>query len=200
MMSKVMRRTSFVFAAVVLASLIGCGGGDEEKGNTTKDESISKRIVGNWQGNPDFDDAAFEAYMNERNMPEELKREMKKSIEESTFLFSFQEDGTGKAGMNENGSVRFDDVEWKVENESGDKAQIAIKDSVSKDGKLDVTFQEDGSIIAKLVPPEEERNSLPDFTIHLKKVDELPKETKANPMFKTMPAKTPDRPGEKAPE
>lgn len=195
-MFRVTQSLAGVFAVLVLSSLIGCGGGDkageDKEGNA---QPISKRILGNWEGSATIDDASLQKFMKEKNIPEDQAARMKERMQEDRLVFAFNEDGTGKAGSATDGDVSLDDIEWKVQNESGNHAEIVMIDGArpGKDATLDVTFQEDGTVNAKVILPEGE--SMPDFTIKLKKVDELPKETAVKTPAKTF-EKTPGIPRE----
>ena len=197
-MARVTQNLAGVFAVVVLSSLIGCGSGDkagdDKEGNA---QPISKRILGNWEGSATIDDASLQKFMKEKNIPEDQAARMKERMQEDKLVFAFNEDGTGKAGTATGGRVDLDDIEWKIQNESDNHAEIVIIDKArpGKDATLDVTFQEDGTVNAKIIPPEEEKGSMPDFTIKLKKIDKLPEETAAKTPAKTFD-KTPDAPRE----
>lgn len=178
-MFKGLRRCCFVFALVALTSPFGCGDGDKE-------EPVSKRIVGNWQGKAQVDDMAL------KNLPKDEQDDMKRRIEGDMFLLSLQEGGIGKVGRSFDRGANLDDMKWMVESESGNKARITIQQvRKSDEGKIDLALQDDGSILAKVTPSKKNNGALPPYSLHLKKVDKLPEVIAPNREEKTMSEEIP---------
>lgn len=178
-MAKVLKRYGLVFAILVMSSLIVYG--DEEKSKATKAEPASKRILGNWEGKLSVDEKSLKKFMEDNRLPENAGPTVKKQIESAKFYFSFQEGGMGKSGMGTMGRISFHDTTWKIENDKDNQAMIVITDDKDEEGKLDATFQEDGTIDAKLILPEKQQVKLPNMTITLKKIKKLPEESKPMP-------------------
>ena len=187
-----LRRFFSVLLVFVLGVLAGCASGekgseDEPDASSTKARSVSPkakpvstRIIGNWEGKAHFDNASLQEFAKARNISKEEIAEFKKRFEADTFVCSFKKDGTGKGGSVSRDHGGITDIKWKIENESGNRARIVTSDaSTSEPGAtLDVTFQDDGSMIARSIPNHKDKDKAAFiYTIHLKKVKELPKKT-----------------------
>ena len=185
-MAPVLRHSLFAFAIVLAGS--GLAYGEEQKSEASRDANakpVSEWILGNWEGKISINKDSLKKFMKDQNLPDEALPVIQKRMEMFNMYFSFQKDGTGKAGMARNGRLSFDDTKWKVEIEKGNHAVIAIIDHEDENGKLDAIFQEDGTIIAKVIPPKKQQGRIPDMTLTLKKIKKLPEETEPMPKKET---------------
>ncbi|MCA9071273.1 MAG: hypothetical protein KDA84_20235 [Planctomycetaceae bacterium] len=164
-MMKVFKRYGMVLALVLMSSLVGCG---------SKPKPAAERILGNWEGKMEIEEESLKKFMKDNGIPEEKLPDIKETMLGGKFYFAFEKDGAGKAGEGEDDHAHIHAMKWKVDSEDGNKAVIAITDHHDETVKLDGTFQEDGSFVAKIIPPENEKGEMPSMTVTLKKVDKLP--------------------------
>lgn len=176
-MSKPLNFALIAFAMVMMNSVLTIA----EDSKEAETEAFSKRILGNWEGTMSIDDKSLKKFMTDNNVPENVAPLLKKQIEAGKVYFAFQQDGTAKAGIGAQGRVKYSDSKWKVKNEKGNHAEIVITDDKDKSGTLDATFQKDGTIVGKLIPPDTQKVKAPDITLTMKRVEKLPEETKPTP-------------------
>lgn len=175
-MAPVLRQIVSLFAILVVGSHLAFG--QEEAGKDAKAKPASEKIVGYWEGTLSIDDESLKKFMKDNNLPENFAPMIKKRMESGKFYFSFQKDGTGKAGIQAGGRLRLNEITWKVEKEEGNHAVIVITDDKKEDGKLDATFQKDGQVVATLIPPKKLQGKAPDLTVTMKEIEKLPEEAK----------------------
>ncbi|MCA9071274.1 MAG: hypothetical protein KDA84_20240 [Planctomycetaceae bacterium] len=175
MMAKLHRQFGVVFLILAASPLFIHGGEDTKADNKT--ESLSKKIIGHWEGKMTIDEEALKKMAKDNGIPETSLTAIKKQVEASRLYFSFQEDGTGKGAGLRDGQIKFDEMKWKLEKENGNQGLIALTEKEGPVGKLQATLRKDGTIVATIIPPEKTRITFPDLKLTLTRLEKLPEET-----------------------
>jgi hypothetical protein len=181
---------------IVLCLLMGCGDGKTDKTEPAADsnsnrqaesnaysssKTVAERLVGSWKGKIHIDDGVLKSFAEASNMPLERAEEMRSKLQSRILYFAFDEGGTAKAGNESNGILDVTPAEWKVENESGNKARLKITHTERRGPTplIDVEFQSDDKFVGRSVQEEGERARYPDYEIHFERIDKIPEPKKS---------------------
>lgn len=182
-MKNLLQYCAMVILFVTVGTFWGCSASDP----------VEKQILGNWKGNPQLNEEAFQEYLKAEQIPAAAANEVKKQMEGSVYYLSFQAGGKGMFVTETDDDMYFYEFTFEVLSKEKNQVRLSVGD-ISPSEKLDITFNNEDQTFVATFPAGDKKAELP-FQLRFKEVDEIPQEPKSKktPAIK---AKTPDKASE----